>query len=122
MDELEAAPAPDNFVEYAVFPDMGSFELPSSTSARGQQGAGVQGPSLAAHGQPVAVDGVQLGLELLRVACMDCIAPQLEGFIWNLEPFALTVASAAVPGTISTPLCPPRTFEQPGSKNSVMAI
>lgn len=99
MDELEVAPAPDNFVEYAVFPDRGSFELPGSSAASISptgDGAGVPGPSPG--GPSAAVDGVQLGLELLRVACMDCVAPSLQGFIWNLEPFALTVASPRAPG------------------------
>ncbi|CAI5523625.1 unnamed protein product [Closterium sp. Naga37s-1] len=63
----------DDTVEYAIFPDPGSFELPP-----------------LAPGQAAASDeAVQRGLEALRVACLDIAARHAGDMRWNRDPFQL---------------------------------
>ncbi|CAI5484085.1 unnamed protein product [Closterium sp. Yama58-4] len=63
----------DDTVEYAIFPDPGSFELPP-----------------LAPGQAAASDeAVRRGLEALRVACLDVATRHAGDVRWNRDPFQL---------------------------------
>ncbi|GJP32367.1 hypothetical protein CLOM_g16963 [Closterium sp. NIES-68] len=63
----------DDTVEYAIFPDPDSFELPPP--APGQEAAGEE--------------AVRRGLEALRVACLDVAATLAGDARWHLDPFQL---------------------------------
>ncbi|CAI5489514.1 unnamed protein product [Closterium sp. Naga37s-1] len=63
----------DDTVEYAIFPDPGSFEL----------------PPLARDREAESDEAVRRGLEALRVACLDIAARHAGDMRWNRDPFQL---------------------------------